>query len=285
MTRRRLEAASERPEGLTRKRVCELLGVPRASSYRAPSEPSSRWSEADEARAREIDRIHLDFPAYGARKAAVLLGERGLPTTRWKANDLMVRMGVRPCCPLPSLSGPAAHRPGFPYLLANKDVLFPNQVWSTDVTYVQIGGGHMYLTAIIDWHSRYIVGWRLSDTMRALEVCACWRAAFREHGTPAIANSDQGSVFSSDEYVALIRASGARQSMDGRRRWADNALMERWFRTLKSEWLRNVEYSTPAELEATIAEFVEFYNNGRIHQSLGYETPASWYFSGIGAAA
>ena len=259
--------------------------MPRSSSYRQPRAPAARWPEADEERAREIDRIHQECPAYGARKVAVLLGERGLPTSRWKAGDLMARMGIRPCCPLPSLSGPAAHRPGFPYLLAGKDVLFPNQVWSTDITYVQLGGGHMYLTAIIDWHSRYIVGWRLSDTMRAREVCSCWRRAFLDHGTPAIANSDQGSVFSSEEYVALVASSGARQSMDGRRRWADNVLMERWFRTLKSEWLRNVEYSTPAELEAAIAEFVEWYNNVRVHQALDYGTPASWYFSGIAEAA
>ena len=112
--------------------------------------------------------------------------------------------------------------------------------------------------------------------MRACEVVACSEAAHRGHGTPAVQNSDQGSVFSSDEYVSLVRPRGIRQSMDGRRRWADNVIVERWFRTPESECLRNSEYETPARLRAIIARFVDQYNNERVHQSLGYETPAQW---------
>lgn len=162
---------------------------------------------------------------------------------------------------------------------------FPNQVWSLDVTCVQLGGRHMYLTAIIDWHSRHIVGWRLSDTMRACEVVACAREAFARWGTPGVMNSDQGGVFGSDECVSLLAGLGIPQGMDGKARWADNVRIERWFRTLKSERLRNAEYSTPRELEMEIAGFVEYYNNERIHQSLGYETPASWYCGGFLMAA
>lgn len=194
-------------------------------------------------------------------------------------------MGIESTAPMPSLSRPSKESKRFPYLLRGKPVLFPNQVWSLDITYVQLGGRHMYLTAIIDWHSRYIVGWRLSDTMRAREVVACAREAFARWGTPGVMNSDQGSVFGSDEYVSLLAGLGIPQSMDGKARWADNVRIERWFRTLKSERLRNAEYSTPRELEMEIAGFVEYYNNERIHQSLGYETPASWYCGGFLMAA
>ena len=230
--------------------------------------------------------MHVEEPAYGARKIAKALAAEGVEgATRSRVARLMGLMGVRPQCPLPSLSGPAAHRPGFPYLLAGKDIAFPNQVWSVDITYVQLGGRHMYLTAVIAWHSRYVVGWRLSDTMRAREVVACCRAAYAAHGTPSIQNSDQGSVFSSGEYVSMLEGEHITQSMDGRRRWVDNVVVERWFRTLKSECLRNEEYETPAQLEAIIGRFVERYNHVRIHQALGYDTPASWYYSGLGAAA
>jgi putative transposase len=143
----------------------------------------------------------------------------------------------------------------------------------------------MYLTAVIDWYSRYTVGWRLSDTMRACEVCACARSAFSAHGTPACMNSDQGSIFGSDDYVSLLKGKGIRQSMDGKARWRDNVLIERWFRTLKSECLRNLEYGTPRELEAIISKFVDYYNNERIHQSLDYDVPADWYADGFPVAA
>jgi len=229
----------------------------------------------------KIDGIHADNPAYGARKIARQLRKDGEDVTRWHVTSLMHEMNIRPCCPLPSLSKPSKRSKRFPYLLKGKKILFPNQVWSTDVTYVQIGGHHMYLTAVIDWHSRYIVGWRLSDTMRAEDVVRCVRRAFAEHGTPSVMNSDQGSVFGSDVYVSLLASNRVTQSMDGRARWRDNVLMERWFRTLKSEWLRTHEYSTPKELGRLVAEFVGYYNDARIHQSLGYDTPASWYYAGI----
>ena len=286
MTPRRLASAGELPEGLTRERACELLGVPRSSSYRPLPGRPDRWSEADEALAREIDRVHVDWPQHDARKIARVLSSEGVPdATRWRVARLMRMMGIRPLCPLPSLSGPAAHRPGFPYLLAGKEIRFPNQVWSTDITYVQIGGRHMYLTAVIDWHARYVVAWRLSDTMRAREAVACSLAAYAYHGTPAVQNSDQGSVFSSAEYVSMLRERGIRQSMDGTRRWADNVIVERWSGTLESECLGNSEYETPAQLRAIIARFVERHDNGRVHQALGYETPSDWYFSSVAEAA
>lgn len=143
----------------------------------------------------------------------------------------------------------------------------------------------MYLTAVIDWHGRHMVSWRLSDTMRAREVVACARSAFEDHGTPSVMNSDQGSVFGSEEYVTLLESRHVAQSMDGRARWRDNVLMERWSGTPESECPGNEEYETPAQPEAIIRRFVDDYNSARPHQSLGYETPSSWYFTGIAEAA
>ncbi len=261
--------------------------MPRGSTYYVPREREA--SPDDERLMAGVGRVHVDNPAYGARKIARVLRSESLDASRHRVTRLMREMNVRPCCPVPSLSRPSRHSKRFPYLLKGKRALFPNQVWSTDVTYVQIGGRHACLTAVIDWHSRCIVGWRLSDTMREEEVMACAERAFAEHGTPSVMNSDQGSVFGADQYAGLLAANHVTQGMGGRARWMDNVLMERWFRTLKSEWFRTLksewlrthEYSSPQELERLVAEFVDYYNNRRIHQSLGYETPTEWYYSGI----
>ena len=142
----------------------------------------------------------------------------------------------------------------------------------------------MYLTCVIDWCSRHVVGWRLASDMGTTGVCECVPRAFDEHGEPAIVNSDQGSVFSSAEYEALLAGRHVLQSMGGKARWVDNVIVERWFRSLKSECLRAGEYETPAELRRLIADYVEQHNNARRHQSLGYETPSEWYHSGPMAA-
>lgn len=229
---------------------------------------------------RLIDEIHLDFPCYGARKIAKELGRRG--HGGWKrhaAEGLTREMNIRPVYPKPNLSAPSKHSKRFPYPLKSKAIRFANQVWSSDITHVSLGRTHMYVYAIIDWYSRYIVGWDLLTDMGAEGVTRCMQKAFEAHGTPSIANSDQGSVFGSDLYVGLLADNHVRQSMDGRARWADNVLMERWFRTLKTECLRINEYSTPKELRSLIAGFVDQYNNEGLHGPLGYETPSEWYCS------
>ena len=269
-----------RDSELSVSRQCELVGLPRSTFY-AP-EPKHRGFTCEEERAMAImDAEQLACPSYGARSHMRNLAKHGIFFSRRHCARLMEHMGLRSIAPKPSTSKPARHHPKFPYLLKGKRVDFPNQVWSTDITYIPLGRGHVYLSAVIDWHSRYIVGWRLSDTMRAEDVVRCARRAFAEHGTPSVMNSDQGSVFGSDVYVSLLASNRVTQSMDGRARWRDNVLMERWFRTLKSEWLRTHEYSTPKELGRLVAEFVGYYNDARIHQSLGYDTPASWYYAGI----
>ena len=236
---------------------------------------------------RVVDEARLEMPYAGCRKLRVELRERTggeLDVTRHAVSRLMEEMNVRPIYPKPSLSKPAKKALRHPYLLKNKAIRFPNQVWGIDITYVPIGRTHMYLTCVIDWYSRLVVAWRLADDMGAAGVCACVEEAFAAHGTPAILNSDQGSVFNSAAYEGLLASSHVLQSMDGKARWVDGVIVGRWFRSLKSECVRISEYETPAELRRLIAAYVEQYNNARPHQSLGYDTPAEWYYSGLMAA-
>lgn len=287
-TRSRTARAAEGAPGIGRKRRCELLGVCRTSTYYEPAparEPSPEEAEADEARMAVIDEVHLEMPAAGARKMARECARRGLPTTRHHASRLMGRMGIAPVYPKPSTSGAAKGHPRFPYLLRGMRIWLPNQAWATDITYIKMGRTHMYLTAIIDWATRMIVGWELSDTLEAAPVVACMSRAFAERGVPSVVNSDQGSTYTAQAYIDLLAENGVRQSMDGKARWVDNVVMERWFRTLKTEWIRINDFSTPRELRDGIAEFVEIYNNKRLHASLGYKTPAECYYEPFAKAA
>ena len=190
-------------------------------------EDGQGWCSEDDRLAAPTGGMHVGCPAYGARKISKMLQKQGeAHAARCRVSRPMGLMGIRPCCPLPSLSAPARESQRFPYLLKGRSILFPDQAWPADITYVQIGGKHMHLAAVIDWFSRCMVSWRLSDTMRTQEVAACAEQAFREHGTPSAMSSDQGSVFGSEEYVSLLASRGIAQSMDGRARWRDNVLME-----------------------------------------------------------
>ena len=265
-----------------------MLHIPRSSYYYKPRR-RRRALEGDdrELAMRVIDEAHLEMPYAGCRKIREELRRRtegGVDVSRRCVAGLMEEMNVRPVYPKPNLSKPAKKALRHPCLLKNKAIRFPNQVWSIDITYVPIGRSHMYLTCVIDWYSRYVVGWRLASDMGAAGVCECVSRAFDEHGEPAIVNSDQGSVFSSAEYEGLLASRHVLQSMDGKSRWVDNVIVERWFRSLKTECVRISEYETPAELRRLISAYVEQYNNARPHQSLGYDTPAEWYYSGLMAA-
>ena len=160
----------------------------------------------------------------------------------------------------------------------NYTVNFPNQVWSIDITYIPMRRGHMYLTAIIDWCSRKIVGHHLSDTLDTSEVLYAVREAVAKNGIPSILNSDQGSQFTSDEYKQLLRKLGIRQSMDGKSRWADNIMIERWFRSLKTEAIYPNEYTSPRELRQLINSYVKDYNTIRPHEALDYKVPDEAYY-------
>ena len=162
-------------------------------------------------------------------------------------------------------------------MLKDKFISFPNQVWSIHITYIKMQHGHMYLTAIIDWFSRKIVGWELSDTLETAPVLDAVRTAVERCGIPAILNSDQSCQFTSDGYKALLQSLGIRQSMDGKSRWADNIMIERWFRSLKTELIYVNEFRSPKQLRQEIRQYISDYNTLRPHQALDYETPEDVY--------
>ena len=268
------------------KRQCELLGVARSTFYYKPvKRDEATDGELEEAMA-DIDRIHTKHPFYGARKTSkelIALGHE--KWGRKRTRTLMDKMGIYPVYPKPNTSRPSKQSAKFPYLLKGKRIWLPNQVWATDITYVRLGAAHMYLTAFIDWYSRMIVGWELSDTLEAAPVVECMRKATEEYGIPCYCNSDQGAQFGADDYVSLLSGLGIRQSMDGKGRWVENVIIERWFRSLKSECLYINEYKTPRELRKLITDYVDDYNNERIHETLDYVTPAEVYYSAFKMAA
>jgi putative transposase len=215
----------------------------------------------------------------GSRKLAEKITEEGLETNRKEVARFMVEMGIYAVFPKPNLSKRNKKHKIYPYLLRDKPIFIPNQVWAVDITYIKMRHGHMYLTAIIDWHSRLIVGWKLSDTLDTAPVMEAVKRAIETYGVLGIINSDQGARFTSEGYTSFLRGLGIRQSMDGKARWVDNVVIERWFRSLKWENIYVNEYNSPKELRLGIAEYIYEYNGVRPHQSLRYETPETVYRS------
>ena len=226
-----------------------------------------------------IDYWHTQMPGIGSRKLVKLLRSEGLLVGRKLVRRLMDEMGIQAIYPKANLSKRNFRETIIPYLLRNKDVFLPNQVWSIDITYIRIQHGHMYLTAIIDWYSRMIVGWNLSDTLDTRYAIQAVKDAVETHGFPGILNSDQGSQFTSGAYKGLLRDLHIRQSMDGKSRWADNVMIERWFRSLKTEEIYTNEYENPKALRKTIGTYIQQYNTVRPHQALDYRTPEAVYRS------
>ena len=257
-----------------------MLGIERWKAYQKPPRVNQAALEREEEIKRMIDYWHTRLPCCGVRKLRILLRENdGLVAGRKLIRRLMNEMGIYVIYPKPSLSKPGKEHKKFPYLLKNKSINFCNQVWALDITYIPMKHGHMYLIAIIDWYSRLIVGWALSDTLDTAPVIEAVRLAIKQYGIPCIINSDQGSQFTSDAYINLLKDNNIRQSMDGKARWVDNVVIERWFRSLKTECIYINEYNSPRELRAGIEEYVREYNGLRPHQNLDYKTPAAIYHS------
>jgi putative transposase len=260
------------------KRQCELLGLNRATYYYKPKAMSMAQAAYLERVMARIDYWHTVQPAVGSRQLArIIKGQDDLPVGRKLIVKLMRKMGITAFYPKPNLSVPNNKHKKYPYLLRGLAITMANHVWAIDITYIKMGRTHMYLTAIIDWYSRFIVGWRLSDTLETAPVLECVKAAIERHGCPGIINSDQGSQFTSVEYTALLAERGIRQSMDGKARWVDNVIIERWFRSLKCENIYIVDYPSPRELRKGIREYVDFYNNIRPHEGVERQTPLQAY--------
>ncbi len=269
---------------LSVRRQCQLLGLSRSSCYRKPASPDEEKVLFLERVMARLDYWHTTLPAIGSRKLAVQLQSEGLPVGRKLVRRLMQEMGLRAFYPKPNLSKRNFQEGIVPYLLRNKEVSFPNQVWSIDITYIKLNRGHMYLTAIIDWFSRKIMGWELSDTLDTRSVLETVKNAVERYGTPAILNSDQGSQFTSKEYKQLLKDLPIRQSMDGKSRWADNIRIERWFRSLKTELIYINEFHSPRELRRAIRAYINDYNSIRPHEALDYETPDTVFEASFRAA-
>ena len=269
---------------ITVKRQCELLQINRTSVYYKPAERASEEIEREEFIKSRLDFWHTKMCYLGVRRLVRKLKEEDdIVTGRKLIKRYMDEMGIYAVYPKPNLSKRNHKHKIFPYLLRNISIIKPNQVWAIDITYIKMGKSHMYLTAIIDWYSRFIVGWELSDSLDTAPVLVAVKRAIAMYGKPEIINSDQGSQFTSDDYVAYLQSEKIRQSMDGKARWVDNVIIERWFRSLKCDNIYINEYSSPRELRQGITNYICEYNTERPHQSLGYKYPVQVYKANIAA--
>ena len=251
----------------------KLLGINRTSVYYGGIPVSEEELECKSI----IDHLHTDNPTWGARQISAQLKLRGYQVGCRKAGRYMREMDITPIYPKMNLSKRMKQAKVCPYLLRNAVIDRPNQVWSIDITYIPMKHGFLYLTAIIDWYSRCIVGWDVDDTLDTTMVINACKKAFKV-AKPLIINSDQDSQFTSDKYIDFIRNSGIRQSMDGKSRWADNIMIERWFRSFKYEEAYLTEYANLKEAREAIGRYIYTYNFERCHQSIGNKRPAEVYY-------
>lgn len=273
-------------EKLPVSRQCALAEVPRATVYRRRIAQVPDDADAEDLLlCRLIDEEYTNRPFYGSRRMVVFLRTAGHIVNRKRVQRLMRSMGLAGMAPGPNTSKPHPEHKIYPYLLRGVPVTRPNQVWSTDITYVGLERGFAYLVAVIDWYSRCVLSWRLSNSMDASFCVDCLEDALREHGRPEVFNSDQGSQFTSKAFTDVLKREKVDISMDGRGRALDNIFVERLWRNVKHEDVYLKGYANMAELMLGLAQYFAFYNAERPHQSLGYETPASVYRSGVGGGA
>lgn len=254
------------------RRQCELLGLNRSSWYLQPAAETAE----NLAYMRLIDEQYLRRPVYGSRRMAEHLRRLGHVVNRKRVQRLMRIMGLEAIYAQPRLSGPGAGARIYPYLLRDVAIVRPNQVWSTDITYVPLPGGYVYLTAVLDWYSRYVLSWELSATLHGGFCLAALESALAV-ATPEIFNTDQGSQFTSGAFTGRLEQAGIAISMDGRGRALDNVFVERLWRSVKYEEVYLHEHATVELLAAGLEGYFRHYCHERPHQSLGYRTPAEVY--------
>lgn len=250
------------------RRQCELLKLHRANFYYKPVKVSDETLRIE----KMIDEIFTECPFYGSRRIREALGREGIVIGREKAQALMRQMGLRAIYPTSNMSKKHPGHKVYPYLLTDREIRYPNQVWSTDITYIRLKQGFLYLVAIMDWYSRYVLSWRLSNS---LDVYFCIEALedALEKGCPEIFNSDQGSQFTSNDFTGILLGKGIAISMDGRGRVFDNIFTERLWRSVKYEEVYIKDYRVYKDAREGLDGYFSFYNNRRYHQSLGYKTP------------
>jgi putative transposase len=250
----------------------ELLGLNRSSVYYQPVPPSP----TEVLIKRRIDEIYTQWPFYGSRKITVELNKE-MSINRKAVQRHMHEMGISAICPSPNLSQRRKAHPVFPYLLRNVTAAYPNHVWGIDITYIRLQTNWLYLVAVLDWHSRYVLSWELDQTLEMPFVLDAVERALLQ-ATPNIWNSDQGSHFTSPQYIERLKRAQVQISMDGKGRALDNIFTERLWRSVKYEEVYLHDYAHPKEARQYLTLYFEFYNHQRIHQSLNYQTPAQVYF-------
>jgi putative transposase len=262
---------------LSIRRQCALLGVARSGVYRTPRPANDN----DLAVMRRIDELFTAWPFLGSRRMAAMLRADGYAINRKRAQRLMRKMGIAALGPKPRTTKPVPGHKIFPYLLRGMAIDRPNQVWASDITYIPIGRGFLYLVAVIDWASRAVLSWRLSNTMDVSFCVSALEAALARFGAPEIFNTDQGSQFTSAAFTGTLAAAGIKISMDGRGRWMDNVFIERLWRSLKHEDVYLKGYADGREARTGIGAWIAFYNSRRPHQALANRTPMAVWRDGV----
>lgn len=252
---------------------CQLLGLPRSTYYYQPQGESAE----NLALMERIDKLFTDRPELGVRRMQKEISTDDNPVNIKRIHRLMRLMGLEAIYQKPNLSKPAEGHQIYPYLLRGFVINQPNQVWSTDITYIPMPKGFLYLCVVIDWYTRFILGWRLSNTLLADFCIDALADAFDEWGQPLIFNTDQGSQFTSKAFLKPLQERKISISMDSKGRALDNIFVERFWRTLKYEHVYIKGYADGLSLWKGLNEYFQFYNYVRKHQSLGYQTPAQWY--------
>ncbi len=263
----------DRDDPLSITRQCQLLSLSRSTAYYT----EQAISENDLTLMRRIDAMHLERPFYGSRRIRDWLQDEGHTANRKKVQRLMRQMGIVALYPKRKTSQPGKGHKIYPYLLRGLEINRPNQVWCADLTYLPMARGFLYLVAIMDWKSRKVLSWRLSNTLDADSCVEALEEALATYGPPEIFNTDQGCQFTSEDFTKVLKEAHVDISMDGKGRWMDNVFIERLWRSVKYEEVYLHAYESVAEAKAGIARYFEFYNGERRHQNLDRQTPNQAY--------
>ena len=258
-------------------RQCGLAGLNRATWYYKPVGVSAQNLDL----MRHIDELYMKYPFYGSRRMAVVLSHNGNPVNRKRVQRLMRLMGIEAIYTKPRTTLSEPEHEKYPYLLRDVEINRCDQVWSTDITYIRLRQGFMYLVAVMDWYSRLVLSWELSNSIDSSFCVSALEQALRR-GKPAIFNTDQGSQFTSADFTKVLKDANVKISMDGRGRWVDNVFIERLWRTVKYEEVYLKDYDDVPEAIRSLGAFFRFYNTERPHQSLNYDTPLEVYLEQTG---
>ena len=258
-------------------RQCELIQLSRASYYRAASNGPINETSENLKLMRLIDEEYTRHPFYGSRQLRNYLQRQGYPVNRKRVQRLMRLMGIMSVAPKPNTSKKGKAHKIYPYLLRDLAIVKPNQVWCTDLTYIRMHGGFVYLVAVMDWYSRKVLSWEVSNSMDDSFCVSALESAIRRYGAPGIFNTDQGSQFTGKAFIKVLQDNNIKISMDGKGCWVDNVFIERLWRSVKYEDVYLKEYPTVVALRRGLREYFRFYNDERPHESLRKHTPSEFY--------